>query len=373
MVSLDNLTLIFSNLIAGTLMLIGGIITLLYARKRQNRIIFLFSANWFFQAVLWFLIGIAHYTYSTFLMSIAYFPQCIGVLFVFIFIDLIEKERVHPVKISVLVLIETLYLVFIFLPGSMEVVPDYGIHITGILRIFQIIFLLYYVLIYFNWSYKTWKRAPLDLKSLATQLLIGSIIFSFVSVAMYTFGTFIRGFNALGFIFHSIGAFITVLVIRKDPKIIHILPFKAYRLLVFETRSGIGLFSHDWAETKDLDENFFSMTFQAVGNVLNELLDMGNVKEIHLDKAILLVQHDKDYPIASVIIATKSSKSLRQSLKTFHDQFITQFSAHFDAFHNINKFKEAQKIVDRVFGHIPYYKTQKIRKLQITLPPKKEK
>jgi hypothetical protein len=370
MVSPENLLLIVSTSIAGSFTLIGGIITLLYAKKRKNRIIYLFSANWFFQAAQWYLIGMAHFTYSTILMAMAYIPQCIGVLCVFVFIELIEEERVHPVKISILTLIITLYLVFTFLPGSMEIIPDYGVHIIGACRIFQIIFLLYYMFIYFDWSYKTWKNAPLDMRGLANQLLIGSIIFSFVSLIFYMIGSILRTFNAITFIVHNAGAFITIIVIRKEPKIIHVLPFKAYRLVVFETKGGIGLFSHDWADIKEVEKGFFSMMFQAVGSVLNEILNKGNVRDIHLDEAVLLVQHDKNYPIASVLITSKSSKSLRDSLKNFHDQFISQFSTHFDAFHNLNKFRDAQKIVKQVFGYVPFYKHEDIRKLKSTLPPK---
>jgi len=353
----ENLLLGITTFTAGTLSLINGILTFVYARRRKNRVIFLFSVNWFLQAIFWYLDGTAHLTYTPLIMAISFIPHTIGVFFLFIYIELIEKENVSTVIVSILVIIELLFLSLAFLPGGIEVVPNYGVHIVGLCRIFQIVFLIFYVFYYFSWSYKTWRKSPLELKQNATLLLIGSALFSIVTVLMYVFGTLIKILNPLGFVVHGIGAFITVIVIWQDPKLIYVLRFKAYRIIVLETGSGTALYKHDWAELRNIDENFFSMMLQAISNVLNELLHKGEVREVHTDQAILLIQHNLQYPIASVLIASKSCKSLRYGLKQFNDQFVSKFSSDIEQnYHDVSKFDDAIFLVKKVFDFVPEYK-----------------
>jgi len=356
MASLDNLLLVLTTSIAGILNIICFILLFLYAKKRNNRLVYLFSANWLFQALFWILDAASHYYYSTLLMAIAIVPQLIGVPCLFIFIDLIKKERVSSVKMSILFLIEILLLILTFIPGGMEIVPDYGVHIVGPLRILQIVFLIYYVLTFFSWSYLTWKRAPKELKQLVNFLLFGSILFSFVTAFMYALGGLFKMYNSIGFITHSLGALFTIIVIWKDPKIIYILPFKAYRILVVDTNAGTGLFKYDWAELKAVDENIFSMVLQAVGSILDEVLKKGEIREIKMDQAVLLIQHDRNSPVASVLVTSKSSKSLKYGLKKFNSEFIETFQSQFDQLYEVSRFKDAKKIADRIFDFVPEYK-----------------
>ncbi|MHA2282212.1 MAG: hypothetical protein ACXAC5_15320 [Promethearchaeota archaeon] len=356
MVSGENLLLGSTTFIAGTLSLINGLLTILYAIRRKNRVIFIFSANWFLQAIFWYLDGLAHLTYTPLIMAIAFIPQTIGVLCLFIYIELIEKENVSPIRISILVIIELLYLLFAFFPGGMQVILDYGVHITGFCRIFQIVFLIIYVFYYFSWSLKTWIKSPPELKQKAAILLLGSALFSIVTVLMYVIGTIVKIFNPLGFVVHGIGAFITVIIIWREPKLIYVLRFKAYRIIVLETGSGTSLFKHDWAELRDIDENFFSMMLQAISSVLNELLHKGEVREVQTDQAVLLIQHNLQYPIASVVIASKSCKSLRYGLKQFNEQFVAKFSSDIkENYQNVSRFRDAIVLVKKVFDFVPEY------------------
>ena len=360
----SNLILVLSAFTTGILVLIGGTITCIYAIKRSSRLIFLFSAMWLLYAVFWFIDAAAHYFYSTFLMSIAIIPQLIGVPCIIIFIDLSRKENVSPLKIVILALIEfSLLFATFFLQDNWEIIPGYGVHNKGVLRIFQLIFLFYFVFLYFIWSFQTWKKAPPELRHLTTLLLFGSTLFSIITAIMYMLGGFIKLFNSIGFFINGIGAFITIIVILKDPKIIYILPFKAYRILVVNTNDGSALFKYDWAELGEVEENIFSMVLQAVGSILDEILKKGEVREIQMDRAVLLIQHDKRYPIASVLVSTKSSKSLRYSLKKFNDQFISKFYTGSDNLHEISRFEKAKDLIESIFDFVPEYRKKSSSKL----------
>jgi hypothetical protein len=356
MVSIINLFLVSSMLFAGTLLGIGGIVTCIYAIKRKNKLIFLFSAMWLFFSLHLTIAATAHFFYSIPLMTIMIIPQLIGVPCIIIFIDLCRKERVSAIKITILFVLELIVLALTFLlPASenFEVIQGYGVHNIGTLRIFQVILLLYFVTQYFLWSLQTWRKAPPQFKGLARSLIIGTILFSIISVILYALGTIIKIFNPFAFLTSGCGAFITILVILKDSKIMYILPFTAYRIIVVDTTEGIALFKHDWSELGDIEENIFSMVLKAVGSVLDEILKKGDIREIQMDRAVLLIQHDKRFPIASVLVTSKSTKSLRYGLKIFNDEFIAKFYHDKLDFHEVSKFKEADMIVDKIFDYIP--------------------
>lgn len=356
MPSFENLFLVISMSVAATLTGIGGISTFVYAIKRKNNLIFLFSAMWLFYPFFLGIAATAHFFYSITIMKFFMIPSMIGVPCLIIFIELSRKDRVSAIKLTILIILQIILLAIIFLlPASenFEVIEGFGVHNKGILRIFQMIYLLYYVPQYYLWSFQTWRKSPSQYRSLARTLIIGTTLFSIVSMIFYVLGTFIRLLNPFVFLINGIGAFITTLVILKDPKIMYILPFTAYRILVIETNEGIALFKHDWTKLEEIEENIFSMVLKAVGSVLDELLKKGSIREIQMDRAVLLIQHDKRYPLASILVTSKSTKSLRYGLKIFNAEFIAKFYHENIDFHEVSKFKEADLIVNKIFDYIP--------------------
>ena len=95
------------------------------------------------------------------------------------------------------------------------------------------------------------------------------------------------------------------------------------------------------------------MVLQAVGSVLDEILKKGEIREIQMDRAVLIIQHDKRYPIASVLVSSKSTKSLRIGLKLFNDQFIMNYYHENVDFHEVSKFSEANTLVHNIFDFVP--------------------
>ena len=354
----DNFLLVLTTSITGTILAIGGMITFAYAIRNRNRLILLFSAMWLLYAVFWFIDTAAHFYYSMTLMALAIVPQLIAVPCIIIFIELVRKEHVNPIKISILVIIEAwlFYITFFMSPSdNWDIIPGYGVHNKGILRVSQIIFIFYYACLYYIWSFQTWRKAPKSLRRSSNLLFLGSTLFSVVTALMYALGTFIRTFNSIGFIIHSIGAITNIIVILKDPRIINILPFKAYRILIVDTTKSVALFKYDWAEVGKLEENMFSMMLQAIGNVLNDILKKGEIHEIQMDRAVLLINHDDIYSIASVLISSKSSKSLRYGLKRFNEEFIETFRYTLENEQSNGKYEDAKDIVEKIFDFIPIY------------------
>jgi hypothetical protein len=357
--SLQNLILVSSIASAAIFMGVGGMVTFIYSLKRKNRLILLFSSMWLFTSLSLFIAAAAHFYYSTLLMRVMIIPQLIAVPCIIIFIDLSRKERVNPVKITVLFVIESILLFVTFLlpeNDNFEVIAGYGVHNKGVLRIIQVVFLLYFTVQYFLWSLQTWRKSPSEYKRTAMWVLVGTIVYSIVALIFYAVGGFIKLFNSIAFLSNGVGVLITIIVVLKEPKVIYILPFTAYRILVIDTHGGTALFRYDWADIGKVEENIFSALLQSVANILDDILKKGEVREIQMDRAILLIQHNKKYPIASVLVSSKSSKSLRYALRNFNEEFISNFYRDENDFFEVSQFESAKSLVGKIFDFVPEHK-----------------
>ena len=87
----------------------------------------------------------------------------------------------------------------------------------------------------------------------------------------------------------------------------------------------------------------------------NESLKLGDINEIKLDNGILILYKKDKIPLAFVIISSKSSKTLRNSLEKFALGFIEEFQDDLEPPHNINRFKPTSKLIDKYFFYIPEY------------------
>jgi hypothetical protein len=187
-------------------------------------------------------------------------------------------------------------------------------------------------------------------------VLVGTIVYSIVALIFYAVGGFIKLFNSIAFLSNGVGALITIIVVLKEPKVIYILPFTAYRILVIDTHGGTALFRYDWADIGKVEENIFSALLQSVANILDDILKKGEVREIQMDRAILLIQHNKKYPIASVLVSSKSSKSLRYALRNFNEEFISNFYRDENDFFEVSQFESAKSLVGKIFDFVPEHK-----------------
>ena len=109
-----------------------------------------------------------------------------------------------------------------------------------------------------------------------------------------------------------------------QPGLLFILPFKTSRLGVFNEK-GVPLFSHQWISTEDdpISELYFTEMQEGVSTILSESLKQGNVREIHLEKSILIINRHKNFSF--VLLTAQTSKLLITALNTFSEKFVTKF------------------------------------------------
>jgi hypothetical protein len=74
-----------------------------------------------------------------------------------------------------------------------------------------------------------------------------------------------------------------------------------------------------------------------------------------MTQATILVLRDKKFPVAYVIVATKTSLNLRDALKRFADKFYSQFSPFFAHPSTLDAFAPTAALVKECFHFVPEY------------------
>jgi hypothetical protein len=315
-----------------------------YAKQKQRSFIF-FAINCLFSSFAFFIYAIAKLVND--LSIAATYAPIFGVLSavaIVFYVDAMSRDTVDPVKLVILTFCSTgavFFQNYYFLIG---------------LQVFSMIIWMYYAV-------KIHQHAPSYAKSQSRLNLIGVIIFVMGSlwgslsyaVVLISPGDLLSMLNVLmtyipWYLIVGFAYILIVIAFTRMPIIVSILPFTAIQLSVVDMVGGIALFSHNWVKRDDLmDENLFSGMLSGIGMILNESTKQGDVREIELDNAKLILKKSEPHQVAFVLIASKSTKSLRISLKSFADKFIDGFSKHFGKSVDTSKFIPAAELVKNCF------------------------
>ena len=100
-------------------------------------------------------------------------------------------------------------------------------------------------------------------------------------------------------------------------------------------------------------EGLFTGMLQGIGMILTEAMDKGDVREIKMADATLLLHHSDKFQIACVLVTTESTQTLRHSLHKFAEDFYNRFEGEFRNIANIEKFGSASELVEEHFAFVP--------------------
>ena len=108
-------------------------------------------------------------------------------------------------------------------------------------------------------------------------------------------------------------------------------------------------------DTIEYHQDLFSSMLQGVSMIVRKSLKRGDVQEIRVSDAIILAHLSPDYPIACVLVATRSTRSLRDALKIFAERFYNEFHDGFATMNNVGQFSGEEDLVTACFPHVPVY------------------
>nr|MDO8110324.1 hypothetical protein [Candidatus Sigynarchaeota archaeon] len=284
-----------------------------------------------------------------------------GNFLIVVFIDSVNRDSVDPVKISAISIIYAISSIGYIL--SMTAAPFNAAIAENLL--FTAISAICVLLIWFlpgglvlYHGARILRHVPRPLKSYAVLFLVGGILITitaFLAIAgiMIPESWPLGGLNLSGLFLVGAMASITV-SLAKQPKLAYVLPFKALRLTVIDTSGGTPIFNHTWQPgRKQVDETLFSGMLQGVSVILKESLEQGNVREIILDEGTMILQRSQVKNIACVLVATRTSRALRDGLRLFSERFYERFKD--DLVDPINKeaFTPAAALVAECFPFLP--------------------
>jgi hypothetical protein len=132
------------------------------------------------------------------------------------------------------------------------------------------------------------------------------------------------------------------------------LTFTPYRLTVIDTKSGIPLFSHTWKSGRDMsDEDLLSGMFQGISQFVKEAMNRGDLEQIALSNAAVIVQQYLPCKIATVMIVSDYSYALKDSIGLFTAKFVEKYARELPSSGNITNLAPAEELVAKYFSFIP--------------------
>ena len=202
----------------------------------------------------------------------------------------------------------------------------------------------------FYWGIETLKNAPFLIKKEAYLFFLGIFVASVVSMVFYVlylidpFHILMSNFALL------IGLLIITLSVMIEPKLLYILPFTVYRIVV-KDRDGYPLFDHDWSKS-EISENIFTGFINAIQLMSEEIMNIGGLLDIQLKDGILILHESENITVG--LITSKSSKLLRSSVANFTRDFENKFEKILmEGNNDMKEYESAHELIEKHFSNFP--------------------
>jgi len=314
-------------------------------RGWRYRFNILMAISMFFYLICWTLITAGNLFFFRELVLLGNLFVIIGGLFLLLGSDLLSRDAVDPIKLFIYAGLITIIL-FMVISGNPETTS------TNISFFFFIYlaacFLPLCVFLYY--LVKINQQVPRHLKMSSRLLVIGFLTGNFIGIFLVLFsggGFFSDLILATGFILQA-------WVLVRSPMIFFILTQKAMYFSVIDTSSGIPLFTHTWkSKAGTVNEDLFSGMLQGISLIVKETLNRGNMEEVKLSEGVLIVQRSRASNVACVLVATKSSRALRDGLHLFSERFGTQYGPLISDPINKALFEPASSLIAECFPFLP--------------------
>jgi len=272
-----------------------------------------------------------------------------------LFVDSITRDSIDLFKMILMTIVSSVVVILSFSSDAVIIkwdatTPYPTFH--GNFRTAALIQMVFLVSVSFYGNMKVFLHTPKHLR-----------FYSFLNI----FGTYLWGLQPLWIQFThlekqfpgiatgsmAIGMLIIAIVFIKEPKLAYILPFKVYRIIIMDTKSGIILFKHDWNELKaEGSENIFSGMIQAISKMFDKTINKGNIRNIKFDEAILTLRISQTSPIACILISSSVSKTLRSSFKDFSKEAFHDYENEEESLIK-EDYKKGNDILEKYFPFVP--------------------
>lgn len=278
------------------------------------------ACTWFFLWIGNSLLAIGYLTLNLIVYRIGLLITIPLALFIILLVDSISRESIEPIKLSLVMIISTLAFTFGLEKNVVTLkyskIGELGPAVIGKLNfalagvfIFATSFWFYYFLMVFI-------KSPPSLKKISFVTLLGATFAGPLAAISYASGL-VWLLPGTDYFLIALGSLLSAYSFHKEPKLGYVLPFKVSRLLLIDVNTGLPVYAHTWDDSGLSDSYLFSGALHGITTILRESLNRGKVKEIVLEQATLIINIAENYPVAFVLITSKTSAILKKSLDLF--------------------------------------------------------
>jgi hypothetical protein len=274
-------------------------------------------------------------------------------------LEYMSREALNPVMLAVFTPLAALTVNYSLSPDAVTEITypssEIGLTASGLFMVGVILLLLFYCVTVIYWGTKIYRCSARNLKKYSQMLLAACVIIGIgiPAIELSSIENIVPGLDAVVF---SIAAVLFAYVFVKKPQLAFLLPFRVTRLTVIDTQNGVALFTHIWEHLPNaVDEDLFSGMLQGITGILNEALHKGNLREITLDDATLILNRSEEYNAACILVTTKATPSLRNALRAFAEDFYARFGPHLNSSGEVTPFASAAELVATHFAFVPVF------------------
>ena len=282
-----------------------------------------FAAYHFFEATAYLFLSFELKRMS--MMSIS-----IGLFCLILNIDFIAKERVGYYKIILASFLIGVTIVLIFIPGNIQLYTHeiWGYPTLGMKGPLRIIIILTFFILCFQimvWLFKTWYKAPPELKKDAFILFISSLVFYICCIFLFLSGLWL--IFPMIYIFTTVSIIILSFFIYRQPKLLYILSFKGQRISILTNVSGIPLFDLSWQLNRKqalTEPKEFIKWVPVLQQLSKKISTSRKIEELKLGNSTILFIN-AEY-VTVILVSSRSSLILREALKSFIKAFESRYN-----------------------------------------------
>jgi len=328
-----------------------------YIKDRYNHLKYL--TGMFACLSIWILFqAISDLLLSIPLHLVCFYALIVMSYFANLFVDSVTRDSIDPFKMIITTLTATAVVFLSILQDDAIIIKTGAVSIYptfyGNFRTVALIQMVWLITVTFYGNLKVFFHTPKHLKFYSFLNVFGNYLWG-IQPLWIQFAHIEDDFPGIATGSMAIGILIVAVVLIKEPKLAYILPFKVYRLLIMDTKSGVILYKHDWNELKaKSSENIFSGMLQAISVMFDNTINKGNVREINFDEAVLTLKISKKTPVACILISSSISRTLRNSFNDFSMEVFTDYEKLKEEPVIKGNYEKGNTILENYFPFVPH-------------------
>ncbi len=358
------------NLVIGIIIFIETGFVLSKSRIRKIRSMLFIAMAWIFLSLLYVLEAFLFppFEASPALTIVANFMPYYSCVALLIALNYMKNDTFNSISLLFLVIYGTLYHVSPFLPDSIVMTDSAGYiayHWAAWYKFFGLGTYVIAFLLVLYWSILSWRHAPFEIRRESNILIVGAMFIVVPGLTLYLLTSWFPVMLLIANMCVCVGYLILQYILYKEPKLLYMLAFSIYRITIRD-HNNHALFSYDWAKTA-LKDRLFSRYLDGLQTMSDMLIKFGGILDIRFPNGIVIVNETKS--ITAVLIASRASKLLRDSVSAFSDDFETEFAQLLSASDADPKhYSNAGQILQKYFNNFPSFMIRDEKKQRFFVP-----